>query len=175
MSALRSIFEREAEVEVQRGPTARPEGVRVAVKADERAIFDLLMTQAAEESAFAPVNEFKVLEAIKSATERKGGIIGIIDSDDGRIAATIGLIMGWWWYSEEGHYQDLWCFVSPEFRRGRNNYAQRLIQFAKWWGEQAGAPVLMGVASTKRTQGKIRLFARNMPLVGAGFMWRSAR
>lgn len=176
MSAVRSLFERAIEAKVPAGPTPRPEGVRIAVQADEKAIFDLLMTRAAEENALAPVNEFKVLSTIKLATERKGAVIGVIE-EQSEIAASVGLIMGQFWYSEQWHYQDLWCYVHPEYRRhrrGNTNFAQMLLQFVKWWGEQAGACVFMGVATTDRTLAKVRLFARQMPIIGAGFWWRGS-
>jgi hypothetical protein len=174
MSAIRSIFERAAEAKPVTGPTSRPDGVRIAVKADERALFDLLMTRAAEENSMAPVNEFKVLNGIQVATERKGGVIGIIDTAEGEVAASVCLVMAQLWYTESWHYEDLWCYVHPDRRKGANNYAQRLIQFAKWFGEQAGCPVLLGVASNTRTLGKIRLYSRNIPLIGAAFLWRGA-
>lgn len=176
MSAVRSIFERAIEAKVPAGPTPRPEGVRIAVKSDERAIFDLLMTKAAEEGALAPVNDYKVLNAIKTATDRKGAVIGIIE-ENGEIAASIGLVMGQWWYSEAWHYEDLWSYVHPEYRRvrrGNVNFAQMLLQFAKWWSEQAGLPVMLGIASSIRTAAKIRLYMRQLPLIGAAFLWRGS-
>lgn len=173
MSAARSIFERALGAEQPSKPTPRPLGVRIANKVDEGAVFDLLMLLAAE-NALAPVNDEKVRAMIRRSTDRQGGVIGIIDAPDGGIAASVSLIMAQWWYSEAWHYEEVWSFVHPDHRRGAGNYAQRLIQFARWWGEQIGMPVLMGVLSTHRTIGKVRLYARHIPLAGALYLWRGS-
>jgi hypothetical protein len=174
MSAVR-VFERAAEVKSpSAAPTPRPAEVRIAQQADEREIFDLLMLLA-EENALAPVNDIKVLTMIRRATERRDGVIGIIDAPDGEgIAASVGIVMGSWWYTEAWHNEEMWSFVHPDYRRGNGNYAQKLIQFSKWWTEQLGMPLLMGVLSTKRTVGKVKLYARNVPLAGALYLWRGS-
>lgn len=152
-------------------PTKRPEGVRVATATDEKAIFDLLMLLA-EENAMDPVNDYRVLAMIKKATDRQGGMIGIIDAPDGSIAACVGLILSQWWYTESWHTEEVWSFVHPDHRGGSADHAAKLIEFSKWWGDQLGMPVIMGVLSTKRTLGKVRLYARSIPLVGAIFLHR---
>lgn len=153
-------------------PTPRPAQVRLATEADEQKLFDLLMLLAAE-NAMDPVSDTKVMDMIRHATRREGGVIGIIDAPDGSIAATVGITMAQWWYSNAWRCEEAWSFVHPDHRGGNGRYAKQLIQFSKWWGEQLGMPVLMGVLSTHRTLGKIRLYARNIPVVGALFLHRA--
>lgn len=171
-AAVKATFERDYELRNAAGPTMRPEAVRIATQADEPSVYALLM-RLAEENSLAPVNDQKVLDMIRKGTRRDGGVIGIIEVD-GQIAASVGLVMTQWWYSASWHVEEVWSFVHPDYRRAKDNYAKSLIQFSRWWGEQLGMPVLMGVLSTKRTLGKVRLYARHIPLVGALFLWRGA-
>ncbi len=170
--ALTRMFERSTAYREPTGPTPRPACVRVATPADEQAVFDILMLLA-EENAMSPVSEAKVWAAIHKGTRRQGGIIGVIDTPNRQIAATVGISMGQWWYTEAMHCEEIWSFVHPDHRKGKENYAKMLIEFSRWWGEQLGLPVLMGVLSTKRTLGKVRLYSRHIPFVGALFLHRA--
>jgi len=80
--------------------------------------------------------------------------------------------MNTWWYSRHFHCQDLWCFVHPDHRRGKQTYARDLIDFAKWWADQLGMDLIMGVMSLHRAEGKVRLYRRVLPFVGAVFLHR---
>jgi len=152
-------------------PTERPATVRVATHADDRALFDLFM-MAAQENAMAPVCEANVVEAIKTATERRGAIIGVIDGDRGDLAGAVGLIMAPFWYSAEFHCEELLNFVHPDYRQGERKCAKHLLEFSKWWADQLGMSLLMGVLSHKRTEGKVRLYRRSLPFAGALFLYR---
>lgn len=149
----------------------RPASVRVATHADERAIFDLFM-MAAQENAMAPVCEAKVVEAIQTATNRRGAIIGVIDGDRNDLAGAVGLIMAPFWYSAQWHCEELLNFVHPDYRQGERKCAKHLLEFAKWWADQLGMSLLMGVLSHKRTEGKVRLYRRSLPFAGALFLYR---
>ena len=186
MAALARIIEHHSwwSHKPQTGPTPRPLSVRISRPDEEEKIFRVLM-QMAEEIALAPVNETKVRAMIRrcsgpAAGEVRDGVIGLIDAPGGKIAATVGMIHNQWWYTNSWHVEEVWSFVHPDHRpdhrREENgpNYARALIQFSRWWGEQLGCPVLMGVMSTERTLGKIRLYAREIPLVGALFLHRGA-
>lgn len=181
--AVARIFGRDAHDWEYRGdqqkmPTKRPLSVRIARPSEEERLFKTLML-AGEENAMAGVSEPKVramLQRCRSPEpgQPRYGVIGVIDAPKGGIAATVGLVTGQWWYTEEWHCEEVWSFVHPDHRRDKANHAKDLIQFSKWWGEQLGWPVLMGVMSNVRTLGKIRLYAREIPLVGALFLHRAA-
>lgn len=169
-AALARMLNRSVDCRPVTGPTEQPPLVRIGLQADEQAIFDMLMLLAPE-NAMAPVNSEKVWDTIKKGTRRDGGVVGIIEVD-GKIAATVGIGMGPWWYSSAWHCEEMWCYVHPDYRKAKDNYAELLIQFTKWWSEQLGMPVLMGVLTTNRTLGKVRLYARHIPFVGGLFLWR---
>jgi hypothetical protein len=150
----------------------RPAAVRIATPTDYARIFDIFMLAAAE-NAMAPICEAKVEEAITLATERRNGsVIGIIDGDRGDIAGIIGLVMAPFWYSHEWHCEELLNFVHPDYRMGTRRCAHDLLAFAKWWADQMGMALLMGVLSHKRTEGKVRLYRRQLPFAGALFLYR---
>ena len=160
----------DGEVSVRR-TTQRPGNVRLATTADEDALFEFLML-AAEENALSPPNDEVVLTVIRKATQREGNVVGIIDAPDGTIAGSVGICMNTWWYTLKWHCQDMWCFVHPDYRRGQQTYARDLIQFAKWWADQLGMDLIMGVMSLHRAEGKVRLYRRILPFVGAVFLHR---
>lgn len=154
--------------------TMRPANVRIATKNDEQRVFDLFM-MAGEENAMASINEAKVWAAIRNATERKGGVLGVIDGENGDLAGVIGLIMAPMWYSEAWHVEELLNYVHPDYRQGTRHCARDLISFAKWWSEQLGMPLLMGVLSNQRTEGKVRLYRRMLPFAGALFWYKGTK
>lgn len=171
MSAVRTIFDRAAEVRSPNRPTPRPFGVRIANLSDEGQIYDLLVLMA-EEIALLPISETKVRAMIRHAAARNGGVIGIVENEE-KIVGAVCLVMNQGWYSESWFCDEIWNFVHPDHRRGLgNDYAKRLLQFSKWWSEQLGMPLVMGIMSTKRTMGKIRFYMRNLRLIGGIFLWR---
>jgi len=175
-AALAKVIERSWTFVPKPGPTPRPLSIRIAHPDEGDKIFASLMLLA-EENALAPVSEARVRAMIDRCRgpepgKMRDGVIGIIDAPDGRIAATVGIVMSQWWYTNAWHCEEVWGFVDPLHRSGKFNYAKALIAFSKWWSEQMGMPLIMGVLSTHRTLGKIRLYAREVPLVGAIFMWR---
>jgi hypothetical protein len=148
-------------------------GVRFATAADEDQIFALLMLLHSENGWFG-VNDTKVREGIKIATRRKGGFIWVIDEgwfapERPRVVATLGMLIVSDWYSDDEYLLERWNFVHPKYRK--SNYARKLIEQAKWTSDLMKLPVQIGINSLDRTEGKVRLYARHMPCVGAFFMY----
>ena len=146
--------------------TEKPDCVRMATKADEQQIYDILMELYAENSLFELSPE-KVWGIIRKATNRQGGIIGVIDGPNG-IEGTVGLELVQFWYSESWLLSEYWNFVREPYRQSDN--AKNLINFAKWCAESMNMPLHMGIITTKRTAAKERLYRRVMPKVGAFFV-----
>ncbi len=142
-------------------------GVRFATPADEDQIFALLLMLHSENGMFG-VNDTKVRDGIKVATRRKGGFIWVID-EGGRVVATLGMLIVTDWYSDDEYLLERWNFVHPKYRK--SNYARMLIEQAKWTSNLMKLPVQVGINSFARTEGKVRLYARHMPCVGAFFMY----
>lgn len=92
-------------------------------------------------------------------------VIGV----SGKLEAICFVIIGSFWYTVDHHVEELLVFVDPEFRR--SNHAQSLIAWMKQAAEELGIPVLTGIMSTTRTAGKVRLYDRSLPRVGAFYLW----
>ena len=150
-------------------------GVRLATKRDEGEIFGLLLLLHAENALFS-MNRDKVLAGIEWATERKGGLIFVIDEGP-RVVASLGMTIACDWYSDDEYLLERWNFVHPEYRR--SDYARKLLETGKWaheWFKTNGMlmPFFCGINSYKRTEAKIRMYARQMPCIGAYFMYGQA-
>lgn len=142
-----------------------PSNVRMARAADASAILDLLVLNHAE-NGLAPLNVLKVAEDVARGCRQDGAVIGLIEGDTG-IEASIGLYIYDWWYSDAKHWTDHWHFVHPNHRK--STHAKSLITFAKWFAESMQQPVLLGVMSDTRTEGKLKLYGRQLRLIGGIF------
>jgi hypothetical protein len=152
-------------------------GVRVATPADEDQIFALLLLLHSENGIFG-LNDDKVRMGIRWATERKGGIIFLIDEGQ-RVVASLGMIIVSDWYSDDEYLLERWNYVHPKYRK--SIYARKLIEQAKWTSDwftrearkkgRPPMPLQVGINSLDRTEGKVRLYARHMPCIGAFFMY----
>jgi GNAT superfamily N-acetyltransferase len=150
-------------------------GVRLATKTDEGEIFGLLIMLHAE-NGFFTMNRDKVITGIQHATERRGGIIYVIDEGP-RVVATLGMTIACDWYSDDEYLHERWNFVHPDYRK--SDYAQKLLNQAKWTSEWFKTrdklmPFFCGVNSLRRTEAKIRMYARQMPCIGAYFAYGAA-
>jgi hypothetical protein len=104
--------------------------VRLASPADEGSIFDLLMDLWANGTVarLLPYRPEKIFAKIREATERRGGIIGVIDGErPNYIVGSIGIFPDQTWYTDAYIMQQLWLYVRPRDGRG---LGQLLGQFA---------------------------------------------
>jgi hypothetical protein len=150
----------------------KPDRVRIAGEGDRQRLWDNLML-AAHENAMAPVYDECVEPVVDNLIAHKSGVAGVIDGTTA-FAGSVGLTFAQFWYSKEWHIEEMWCFVHPDYRRGSQNrgHIKALLDFSKWWANEMGMPLLMGVLSEKRTEGKVRLYQRSMPMKGALFLHR---
>lgn len=158
------------------GPTPRPASVRIAGEADELAIFDLLVIQYRENvSNLYPLAPNRLIEDIQFGTQKKGGIIGVIDDKDGKPCACIVIVPARWPASNAYFLREIYTFVHPDHRKSR--HAEHLIKFARWcaeeWGRGFGYPVHLGlsVASEHNATAKVRFFRRFSKQIGANFLY----
>lgn len=143
-------------------------GVRLANNTDEDRIYDFLVKYLYAENALFDMSPERVRSSIRTALSPVSGVCGIIEGDGG-IEASIGLIAAHPWYSDEWYLDEIWTYVHPDFRK--SDRAKRLIEFAKWISTNIKTPLVMGIVTRKRLQAKVRLFQRQMPQVGAWFVY----
>jgi hypothetical protein len=150
-------------------------GVQIAGPADEDAIIQQLELNDAE-NGFCPTDWAKVRRAVVKCTrgpegdEPPAGVIGLIYGANGKLEASAGFLFTQWWSTNDIHIEEIWTFVHPEHRR--TTHAKMLYRFGKWLSDEMGSiPVLFGVLTVKRMEAKIRLVQRELPQVGALFMY----
>lgn len=151
---------------------SKPEGITLAQIGDEDEIFDHLL-QLHEENGIFTVDELRVRDFIRQATERQGGLIAVIRGEE--VEASIGLVLDQWWYTLDWCWSERWCFVNPKYRR--KNHARRLVEYGKWVADNTNldgsvVPLQMGIISSTRTEAKERLYRRQLKPVGGYFMYK---
>lgn len=159
-------------------------GVRLATPEDEDAIFDLGTTMHEEIGLQTQEGDY-VRQALRLAASLKPhpetgqiGVVGVIDGEDGKPAASIGLFTnaGAWWTDDLALHES-WIFVHPDHRKSK--HVERLLDFAALTQRQLEGgtylPLLIGVYAKHRIETKIRLMKRFYPLVAMHYIYgRSA-
>src|SRR6185369_494946 len=115
------------------------EKVRIAGLADEDEIMRLLGQMHAE-GGVMPLDEMEAKKTFHLAFNRQGGILGVI-GEPGDIKAMIFLLISKFWYTREFHLEELFNFVRPDVRKSPQNYASRLIDFAKRSSDEIKIPL----------------------------------
>lgn len=133
-----------------------PSRVRLATAADKEEVMKLCR-QLHGENGLMPMNEEKLSTQLEIALQKKGGFLGIIGAP-GKLEGVIFLIVSTYWYSNHPHLEELFLYVVPDCRRMK--VAEQLMEFAKWCSDESGLPLIIGVMSTIRTKGKVRLYQR---------------
>ncbi len=153
---------------------SKPDNVRVATQADERALGALLLNDLrADNDMGLPVAEVRVWRNVISACRGMRGIAGVIDGPDG-IVASVGIfaVQGAW-YSSAWFLSQTWLFVKPGHRA--RGYARDLFAFAEWHRADISARLGVeigletSVLSGKRLGAKARLWRRFARPVGHYF------
>lgn len=144
-------------------------GVRIAIEADEPDIYNLLMLQHRECGVFN-FSDKKVRSVMQNGTRQMGGIVGVVDGEKG-IEATIGLTISQPWYSDDWHLSELWNFVHPAHRK--DGHAAKLVNFSKWCADNMTIPLFIMAIANKRTEAKVRLYKRMVPMMGQMFLYNS--
>lgn len=142
--------------------------VRLAEPVDSEAILNLWY-MLYQENAISSWDASRIAEAIDKAINNDRAFIGVI-GPVGAPVAVVHLIISTLWYTRDLHLQELGMFVHPDHRR--SNYAKLLLGFAKAASDQLKMPLVIAVASTHRTEQKIRLFRRQLgPIAGANWLY----
>lgn len=159
----------------QRTPPANcPPGVRVATKADEEALYKLVLNGVGKEMAFAPVNEARVRALVQEVTRPAVSattprpVVAVIDGPNGEVVAAAPLVPRQWWYSNEWHFIQPWIYVAEDHRKGP--YARTLVETVLWWGNRAGLPVIMIAPSSEEMRGRREVYARYATPFGGSFV-----
>lgn len=143
------------------------EVVRIATINDVDNVM-LLLSQMHAEGGIMPLSEMEARKTFDLAFNRQGGILGVI-GEPGDIRAMIFLLISRFWYSSDHHLEELFNFVRPDMRRAKENYAPRLIEFAKECSDEIKIPLVIGVLTNQRMEGKVRLYRRSLGIPAGAF------
>lgn len=149
--------------------------VRQAGPQDHQEVWRLLLQAHSENGIFrlSPQKvEFFVQRSLNPKMippwdEGPRGTIGVIGEE--KLEALCFVTIGQFWYSDEYHIEELIAYVDPEYRH--SDHSQALIKWMKDLAEDTDTRLLTGIMSTIRTEAKVRLYKRQLPQIGAFFLY----
>jgi len=145
--------------------------VRIGTPADVHAVMDIALACAAENGLTNP-NPIKLLQEVWAGLHQDGSIIGVIGESHEYVEAAILLRVESLWYSDDKSLIERAIIVRPEYRQAKGGRAKLLCEFAKKVAGKLDVPLLIGVLSNQRTEGKVRLYERQFgPSAGAYWIY----
>lgn len=156
-----------AEMHRDEGPARRP---RVG-KPEDLDRFMTLAMMGSDENSFVKPSPRKILHDVWPALHKDKGIVWLIGPDQGPLEAAALLRVSELWYSEDEVLEERGIYVHPRYRHKKGRRAHMLIDQCLWTAQQLDLPLLIGVLSNQRTEGKRRLYERQLgPPSGVFFL-----
>ena len=144
--------------------------IRIGTPADLDDIMDIAMN-GSDENGFVKPSVNKMLGEVYSALSRDHGLVGIIGRVGEKAEGAVLLRLGTMWYSDTDVIEEKAIFIRPEFRAAKGGRARRLCRFSRFVADSMGIPLIIGVLSNHRTEGKVRMYQREFgPPSGAFFL-----
>src|SRR6266446_5958943 len=157
--------------QLDQAPARKP---RVGTPDDLDRMMALTMT-ASDENSFVKPSPRKILEDVYPALHKENGLVWIIGPDDGPLEGAALLRLSQPWYSEDTFLEERGIYVHPHYRHHMGRRARMLIGACVWTARQLELPLLIGVLSNQRTEGKIRLYERQLGAPAGVFFLINAR
>lgn len=154
--------------------TVFPTGVRIAASDDRQRLIDFLHeTHRNEGRMFGSVDPDAIELMVDRAISRDRVIFGIIVGPDGVVEAALGLqpTKPWWGGEDSWYWTEVVLCVGAAHRQSDN--FSKLMKFARWFQETAGAPVIINVQPEVDLGRKMRAFSRKARLIGGIFAVRA--
>ena len=133
--------------------------VRTGTPEDIISMMDLALSANEENGLFEP-SAPKLLGEIWSSLNLHHGIVGIIGKPGETLQAACLLRAEAMWYSDKMCLIERGIYVAPEFRAAKGGRASKLADFAIEASVKLGMPLVIGVLSNQRTEGKVKLYER---------------
>ena len=147
--------------------------VRIGTPDDVDDIMSLALS-ACDENGFVEPDPVRLLTEIWPALNLEDGVIGIIGKNGEKPEGAILLRVVTMWYSNHQILEEKAVFIDPQYRSAKGGRARCLCEFAKKVADSLGLPLLIGVLSNQRTEGKVRLYERQFgPPSGAFFLYNA--
>jgi hypothetical protein len=133
--------------------------IRIGTPDDIHDMMDIALN-ASDENGFIKASENKMLQELWSALNSHNGLMGIIGNPGQKAEGAVLLRIGQMWYSDDHVLEEKAIFIRPEFRAAKGGRARRLCEFSKQVSDTLGIPLIIGVLSNHRTEGKVKLYER---------------
>ena len=131
---------------------------RIIDRSEESNVMELCH-QLHEENGIFKMDDEKVRAMLARAFDRQGGILAGV-GEPGKIEGLLYILLSSFWYSNDPHWEELFLYVKPEYRKSRN--AIELLRFAKWCADESGFPLFIGILSNHSTERKELLYERQL-------------
>jgi hypothetical protein len=133
--------------------------VRIGNDRDVDGMMSLAMA-ACEENGLTNPNPMKLLAEIWAGLIRNHGIVGIIGAAGSQFEAAILMRVEPLWYADDPSLVERAIFVHPDYRSAKGGRARKLCEFAKSAATMLELPLVIGILSSDRAKGKVRLYER---------------
>ena len=135
--------------------------VRTGTPVDIHPMMDLALS-ACEENGLTRPNPHKLAAEIWSSLNLFHGIVGIIGEQGKPLEAAVLLRCEAMWYSDDLVLNERAVFVAEPFRQAKGGRASKLIDFAVDAAKKLEMPLVVGVMSNQRTEGKVKMYGRKL-------------
>lgn len=147
--------------------------IRLATTDDMTEVMRLAV-MAAEENGFLNASQILLAEALWPALNNDHGLCGVIGAKNSPLEAFVLLQIGTLFYSTQPCVEEKVVFCHPDFRSAKGGRARRLCEFSKKVADTLDLPLLIGVCSSHRTAGKVKMYERIFgPPAGAYFLYKT--
>ena len=133
--------------------------IRLATTDDMTEVMRLAVA-ACEENSFIGASQELLAREIYPALCQDHGLCPVIGPPSGEIQALALLRIGTMWYSPQTVVEERAIFCYPQYRSAKGGRARKLCEYSKHVADTLGIPLLIGILSNTRTEGKVRMYKR---------------
>ena len=146
--------------------------IRIAGTDEMTDVMDMAIA-GAKENAFLDASALLIAQTIYPALAQDHGLCGVV-GPKGALQGFVVLRIGTLYYSEKLCVEEKILYVHPEYRSAKGGRARRLCEFSKKVADSLDLPLLIGICSSHRTEGKVKMYERIFgPPSGAYFLYRT--
>ena len=133
-----------------------------------------LAIMAVEENGCMDASHELILQVVYPAVTLNKALCGVIGKKSGTIEGMVILTIGNLYYSPKQCVEEKVIFVHPDYRQAKGGRARKLCEFSKSVADDLDLPLMIGVCSTHRTAGKVKMYERIFgPPAGAYWLYRT--